>query len=184
MVRCLLGVNAAAVLRTDIIALPVQRGRVMNDKENFKQLAQTHHLVVVRQSHHLVVAGVAAANVFIGGPQHMAIAIARLHIGDAAHAHVDRFQTPEAAATEGDRLKCHGQYLTEYRWGDLAQVISLRSAAPEPATPAFQSAGSALRSPACGPAMAWWSGAASSWRSRPARHGPPREPSRLERSRS
>jgi hypothetical protein len=48
-------VNATAVLRTPVIALPIQGGGVVNHKENFQQDPGADDLRVVYQPYHLVV---------------------------------------------------------------------------------------------------------------------------------
>ena len=76
----------------------------MDDKEYFKQFAQTDDLWVVHQTHHLVVARIAFAHLRIGGVEGVAIAIARLHVQHTLDTHKHGLGAPKAAATQGNYL--------------------------------------------------------------------------------
>jgi hypothetical protein len=60
-------VDAAAVLRADVVALAVQRGRVVDHEEDFEHLACADERRVVFELHHLVAAGGAGAHVLVAG---------------------------------------------------------------------------------------------------------------------
>jgi hypothetical protein len=64
-------VDAAAVLGAAVVALAVQRGRVVDDKEDLQNLAQADLLRVVFQLDHFVVAGGAGAHLLVAGPLHV-----------------------------------------------------------------------------------------------------------------
>ena len=97
-------VDAAAVLRTHVIALAVERGRVVGVEEDFQDFCQADFVGVERQANHLGMAGVALADLLVGGVDGVAVGIAAFHVGNAAHAVEHGFGAPEAAAAQGDRL--------------------------------------------------------------------------------
>ena len=72
------GVDAAAVLGADVVALAVQRGRVVHDEEDLQHLAQRDLRRVELDLDHLGVAGAAAADLLVGRVERLAVAVARL----------------------------------------------------------------------------------------------------------
>jgi len=95
-------VDAAAVLRADIVALAVERGRVVHHEEDLEDFAQADLRRVEFELHHLGVAGAAGADLFVGRLDGLAVAITRLHVEHALHPVEHRLGAPEAAATEHD----------------------------------------------------------------------------------
>jgi hypothetical protein len=95
-------VDAAAVLRAFVVALAVQRRRVVHGEEDLQQFTQAHLSLVVAQAHDLGVAGLAAADLFVARALGAAIAIAAFHRRHALHVFEDGLQAPEAAAAQGD----------------------------------------------------------------------------------
>jgi len=91
-------VNAASVLGAPVIALAIQGGGVVDDKENFQQHPGTDDLGVVDQSHNLVVTRQTRANLLVSWIAGLAIAIARFNVQDAFNLDKDSFGAPEAAA--------------------------------------------------------------------------------------
>ena len=57
------------------------------------------------QALHLGVAGVALADLLVGGVEGVAVGVAAFHIGDAAHAVEHGFGAPETTPTQGDGFK-------------------------------------------------------------------------------
>jgi hypothetical protein len=97
-------VDAAAVLRARVVALPVQRGRVVDQKEHLQDLAKADLCRVVLQLDNLVVAGGTGAHLLVARLQCVAIAVARLHVGHALDLDKHRLGAPEAAAAQGQGL--------------------------------------------------------------------------------
>jgi hypothetical protein len=110
-------VNATSVLGTPVIALAVQGGGVVDDKENFQQHPGTDDLGVVDKSHHLVVTRQARADLLIRWIVALAIAIARFNVQDAFNLDKDSFGAPEAAAPKDQSFSVswylHGSILTQ-----------------------------------------------------------------------
>lgn len=98
-------VDAAAVLRAHVVALPVQCGGVMDEEEDFQQLARADLRRIVDQLDHLVVTGGAGAHLLVGGRRGVAIAVAGLDIEYTAHFHIDGFGAPKATTSKNDGLK-------------------------------------------------------------------------------
>ena len=95
-------VDAAAVLRAHVVALAVERGRVVGAEEDLEDLAHADHLRIERELHHLRMAGLARADLLIGGRRHLAVGIAALHVGHAAHAVENGFRAPETTTTQSN----------------------------------------------------------------------------------
>ncbi|MCY1556370.1 hypothetical protein D9M68_931100 [compost metagenome] len=95
-------VDAAAVLRAHVVALAVGRGRIVDHEEDLQDLACADDGRVVFELHDFVAAGAAGAHVFITRSFGLAVAVAGLDVGDAAHLFVDGLGAPEAAAAEHD----------------------------------------------------------------------------------
>src|SRR5512146_2843476 len=106
-------VDARAVLRADIVALAIRRGRVVDREEDLEQVAKADALRVVGDAHDLGVAGVAAADLLVARPRDVAVAVARFDAEHAVDIEIDGFEAPEAAAGErgdlgGGRRVGHG----------------------------------------------------------------------------
>jgi hypothetical protein len=95
-------VDARAILRAGVVALPVQRGRVVDHEEDLEHLAQRDLRRIELHAHHLGMAGGATAHLFVAWVPDRAVAVARLHGDDPLHALVNRLGAPEAAAAQGD----------------------------------------------------------------------------------
>ena len=106
-ITCVVHVNTAAVLGAHVIALAIERGRVMHREEHLEQLRQAHLFIVITKLHHLNVPGVAIADLLVTGLVHMAIAIRRLDIGHAFDTHKHCFGAPKAATAQSDGALAH-----------------------------------------------------------------------------
>ena len=110
-------VNATSVLGAAVIALAIQGGGVVDDKENFQQHPGTDDLGVIDQSHNLVVTRQTRANLLISWIAGLAIAIARFNVQDAFNLDKDSFGAPEAAAPKNQsfsvRWYLHRPILTQ-----------------------------------------------------------------------
>ena len=110
-------VNATSVLGAAVIALAIQSGGVVDDKENFQQHPGTDDLGVIDQPHHLVVARHARADLLIRWVAALAIAIARFNVQDTFNLDKDSFGAPEAAAPKNQsfsvRWYLHPPILTQ-----------------------------------------------------------------------
>ena len=95
-------IDPRAVLRAGVVALPVQRRRVVDDEEDLEDLAQRDRLRIEADPHHLVVAGIAPADLFVARVQCLAVAVAGLDRAHALHPLVHRLGAPEAATAQGD----------------------------------------------------------------------------------
>ena len=82
--------------------MAVQTGRVVDDEENFQDVAQADLRRVEHQFDDLVVPGGPATDLLVGDVGHMAVAVTALHVAHAAHIHVHRFGAPKAAAAKRD----------------------------------------------------------------------------------
>ena len=110
-------VNATSVLGAAVIALAIQGGGVVDDKENFQQHPGADDLGVIDQPHHLVVARHARADLLIRWVAAFAIAIARFNVQDTFDLDKDSFGAPEAAAPKNQsfsvRWYLHDPILTQ-----------------------------------------------------------------------
>src|SRR5687768_18366053 len=93
-----------AVLRSDIVPLPIGRRRVVNREKNAQQLAKPDHGRVERDPHDLRMTGVAVADLLVRRIDHLAAGIARFDGLDPLQAVEYRLETPEASSTEGRDL--------------------------------------------------------------------------------
>lgn len=92
--------NGRPVLCTDIRALAVEGGRVVNGKEDVQKVSEGDDGGVVDDSDHLGMACGAAANLFVGGVWTFAASIARNNVYHAPHLVKYGFEAPEASAGE------------------------------------------------------------------------------------
>ncbi len=98
-------VDATAVLRTHVIALAVERGRVVGVEEDLQDFFQADFVGVERQAHHLGMAGVALADLLVRGVDGVTVGVAAFHVGNAAHAVKNGFGAPKTTTTERDGLR-------------------------------------------------------------------------------
>ncbi len=111
LLRCL-AENDRPILRTDIVALPIARRRVVEGEEHAQQVAKIEHGRIERQPHDLGMARVAAADLFIRRVGGFAAGVAGFHGPDAVQFAKHRVETPEAAAAQDGsgeiRIVSHG----------------------------------------------------------------------------
>ena len=93
-------VDRRAVLRTDVVALGIQRGGIVNDEKHFKQIGVADDSRIEGDAHHFGMAGVAAADVFIGRIGEMSAAVAGFDGFNAGQTVKYRFQAPETAPAQ------------------------------------------------------------------------------------
>ena len=98
-------VDAAAVLRSHIVALAVQGGRVVGVEEDFQDFLQADFVSIERQAHNLGMACVALADLLVSGIDGVAIGVATFHVGNAAHTVKHRLGAPKTTTTERDGLR-------------------------------------------------------------------------------
>lgn len=94
---CVMGVDARAVLRADIVALPVQSGGVVHGEKYLEHRVQTQHIGVEIQPDHFGMAGLPRADLTVTGAQRRAIAVAALHAQHTAQRAVGGVEAPETA---------------------------------------------------------------------------------------
>src|SRR5690606_27574022 len=114
-------INDGAVLSTDIVALPVQRGGIVNGEEYFQDFAVADHRRIIGQPYHLCMPGLAFADLRIGWIRDLPAGITRLHLHYPFQFLVNRFQAPEASATQSRNFSRHVEY--------FLYVLSIRIAA-------------------------------------------------------
>lgn len=88
------------VLRADVVALPVQRGRIVRREEDLEDLAIADARRIERHVDDFRVARVAFADVAIAGIARMAARVTRLHGRHAVDVEKHGLRAPEAARTE------------------------------------------------------------------------------------
>lgn len=93
--------DGRAVLCAHVIALAIERRRVMDGEEHVEQIGKAHDLWIERDLDDLRVAGRAIADGLVSGIGNMPTGIAGDHIRDTLELIVDGFQTPETAPGEG-----------------------------------------------------------------------------------
>ena len=93
--------DGGAVLRADVVALPVERRRVVGLPEDFQQVVECDFVGVVGDLDDLGVAGAAGADLFVGRVVDVAAAVAGDDGLHAAEALEHGFGAPEAAGAEG-----------------------------------------------------------------------------------
>ena len=86
------------VLGADVMALAVERRRVVDREEDLEQLAVGDDVGIERDAHRLGVAGAARADRLIGRIRVLPADVAGLDRLDALHPVIDRLQAPEAPA--------------------------------------------------------------------------------------
>jgi hypothetical protein len=80
-----------------VIALPIQGGGVVNDKENLQQLMELNFRRIVVNLHHFSVPSLTRANLLISGIQGLAIAVPRYNIQNTFDPVKHSLNTPKAA---------------------------------------------------------------------------------------
>ena len=99
--------DRTAILGADIVALPVQLGRIMRTQKDVVKLGQRDLLVVECDPHAFGMAGIARADLLVGRVRLVPADIAALYFADADHVFHHRFGAPEAPAGNDRLLFCH-----------------------------------------------------------------------------
>lgn len=97
-------VDGAAVLRAHVVALAVGRGGIVGGEEDFEDLAHADPGRVEGDAHHLGMARIARAHLLVRGRGHMAVGVAALHVGHAAHAVEHGLGAPKTPPSQGDNF--------------------------------------------------------------------------------
>lgn len=92
--------NRTAILRTDIIALPVQLAGVMRAHEDVEQIGKTDGRRIEFDHHGFCMPGKSAANFLVGRIGSVAADVATLDAFHPDHIVHDRLGAPEAAARQ------------------------------------------------------------------------------------
>lgn len=101
-------INAATVLRAMVMALGVQGGGVVYDKENLQNFTHTDLRRVIHQLHNFVVPCAPGAHLLVAWLPGFTIAITRLDVAHPADLHKHGLCAPEAATPKNDGLKVVG----------------------------------------------------------------------------
>src|SRR6267143_646272 len=97
LLRCMVE-NCRAVLCAGIMTLPVERRRIVDDKQHFKQLAIAADNGIERDTDRFCVTSPAATHSFIRRMIYLTTNIAGLDRYHTLHLVIDRFEAPKAAA--------------------------------------------------------------------------------------
>src|SRR5258705_12019999 len=101
--------DCRAVLRPDIVALAVERGRVVDHEEHLEDFLERHLLRVKGELDHLGVAGLARADLLVAGVCRLSPHVAGLDRFHALEVVEYGLQAPETASGQsGDFLPCVG----------------------------------------------------------------------------
>src|SRR3981189_831038 len=101
--------DCRAVLRPYIIALAIERGRVVDHEEHLEDFLERHLLRVEGELDHLGVAGLARADLLVAGVCRLSPRVAGLDRFHALEVVEYGFQAPETASGKsGDFLSCVG----------------------------------------------------------------------------
>ena len=93
-------------MRAEVIALGVERRRVMNDKKHVEQVGITQHRRIESDPYDLGMTGVAAAYVLVSRIGEMAAAVAGFDGIDAGQSVKHRLEAPETAAAQRRHFTC------------------------------------------------------------------------------
>src|SRR4051794_31760814 len=96
-----------AILRADIIALPVELGRVMRCEEHIEQVAIADLILVEGQPDCLGMTRVSAADLLVGRVRYGTADIAAFDLLDADHVLEYRLGAPETSACQSRDFACH-----------------------------------------------------------------------------
>ena len=100
-------VHAAAVLRTDIVALFVEAGRVNDAEIVLQDVVEAEFVGIVGNFDGLSMACIAVGHVFVTRIFCFAVGVAGYGVNHAVYALEIGFQAPEAAAGEVDGARIH-----------------------------------------------------------------------------
>jgi len=95
-----LGEYRRAILRADVVALPIELSRVVGREKDVEEVVVAQLIGIEGDPDRLGVAGVAAANLFVRGIGRLATGIAALDGFDADHIQENRLGAPKASAGE------------------------------------------------------------------------------------
>src|SRR5690606_36313640 len=99
--------DGAAVLRADIVALPVELGGIMSAKEDIEHFGIRDHAGIVGHADRLGMASRAAAHLLVGGVRHRSADVAAFDFAHSDHVAKYCLGAPEAPAGEDCRLFGH-----------------------------------------------------------------------------
>jgi hypothetical protein len=115
--RGVVGVDAGAVLRADVVALPVELRRVMARPEELQQRLVRHGSRVEGELHALRVPRGAAADRLVRRVWHLSISISNARAHNARHALKRELWAPKAAQTERGALQAARRRVRDERDG-------------------------------------------------------------------
>ena len=107
-VRALLGglrIDHRAVLRSDVVALAIERRRVVDREKHPEQVGVRQHGRIELDAHDFGVAGVSAAHLVVGRVRRSSAGVAGFDRHDALELVEDRFEAPETSSAEHRRLR-------------------------------------------------------------------------------
>lgn len=96
--------NHRPVLRSHVIALAIERGRIMDREKNVQNFTVAYPAGIKGDTDNFNVPGIAVAHLAIGGIINMTSHITRLNRRDALHAVEHRLQAPETSAAQNHSL--------------------------------------------------------------------------------
>ncbi len=127
MLGGVVGVDRAAILRADIVALPVQRGGIVHGEEHAQQVFVGDDVRIERHLHHLGMPGVAGADLLVGRVRDLPAGESRGHARHPAQFQEHRLQAPEAAAAQCCQFARHAPLLRWRRDGAGRREIQRRA---------------------------------------------------------
>src|SRR5208283_4635776 len=98
--------NHRPILLADVVALAVQRGRIMNGEKHFQQVFVANHGRIEGDLGHLDMSGLAAANLLVARVRHVPAHVAGHYCLHSLQLIEGSFHAPEASSAE-DRYLCH-----------------------------------------------------------------------------
>ena len=107
---------ARSVLLADVVALPVQRGRIVNLEEHFEQIFEGDFGGVEGDAHHFDVSRIAVADLPVCRIVDLPAGVSRVHRLHSPQAVKYRFEAPETSTTQKRNLLiCHGHWMRDTR---------------------------------------------------------------------
>src|SRR5206468_11447661 len=97
------------ILLTCVVALPIQRSRIVYRKEHIEDIAKTDLFRIERDAHDFHVSGITAAHLTVGWIIDVSAHVAILDVRHTCETLENGFDTPETSAAENRCLLfCHG----------------------------------------------------------------------------